>query len=330
MNRVLVVGVPRSGTSWVGRVLGSTPGATYLREPDNHEHAPFALRAKLELPGYFYPALSAGSSARRYEQLWQAALAHPGASTSAALFLAERVRRRVSGRLLRTASRTDVRDAFQAPGRVRLGLRLAALLAVPERPQRAADAVVVKSVHAQLALEWIAQRFPVQVLLVFRNPLDVVSSWLSLGWIDAPGADPLGELDPAVASALAADLDVPVLPAEASPLARATWVVCLLTRVLQEAARQHPDWATVSHEALCTSPRALFRELAARVGLRWGPDSDRLLEQLDREGSGYETMRVSSTVVDVWRTRLSEEQQQEALAVIRAAGLGALQHQPDA
>ncbi len=328
MNRVLVVGVPRSGTSWVGRVLGSTPGATYLGEPDNHEHAPFALRAKLGLPGYFYPALSPGNSAGRYERLWQAALAHPAPRTSAALGPAERLRRRVSVRLLGAASDTDLRDAFQA-GRMSLGLRLAALLAVPERPAPGAEAVVVKSVQAQLALEWIAQRFPVRVLLVFRNPLNVVSSWLALGWIDAPGADPLGELEPAVAAALAAGLGVPPLPPGASRLARATWVVCLLTRALQEAARRHPDWETVSHEALCSGPHAVFPDLAARVGLRWDAGSDRLLDQLDREGSGYEPTRVSSGLADVWRTRLGEEQQEEALAVIREAGLDGPRQPPD-
>ena len=34
--RVLVAGLPRSGTTWVGEVLGRTAGARYLHEPDNH------------------------------------------------------------------------------------------------------------------------------------------------------------------------------------------------------------------------------------------------------------------------------------------------------
>ncbi|HEY1741203.1 MAG TPA: hypothetical protein VGI86_20985, partial [Acidimicrobiia bacterium] len=45
MHSVLLVGVPRGGTTWVGQVLGHTQGAVYVHEPDG-THEPFAFRAK--------------------------------------------------------------------------------------------------------------------------------------------------------------------------------------------------------------------------------------------------------------------------------------------
>jgi len=35
---LLVISIPRSGSSWVGEVLGTVPGALYLREPFNQLH----------------------------------------------------------------------------------------------------------------------------------------------------------------------------------------------------------------------------------------------------------------------------------------------------
>ena len=34
MTRVLILGVPRSGTTWSGRALGATEHAAYVNEPD--------------------------------------------------------------------------------------------------------------------------------------------------------------------------------------------------------------------------------------------------------------------------------------------------------
>ena len=47
--RVLIAGLPRSGTTWVGEVLGRTAGAHYLHEPDNHLVRPDAWWAKRRL-----------------------------------------------------------------------------------------------------------------------------------------------------------------------------------------------------------------------------------------------------------------------------------------
>jgi hypothetical protein len=34
---VIVVGFPRSGTSWLAKCLSFAPGFTYYREPDNYD-----------------------------------------------------------------------------------------------------------------------------------------------------------------------------------------------------------------------------------------------------------------------------------------------------
>ena len=46
--QVLIVGVARSGTTWVGQTLGRTQGVHYVHEPDG-DHDAFAFRAVARL-----------------------------------------------------------------------------------------------------------------------------------------------------------------------------------------------------------------------------------------------------------------------------------------
>jgi hypothetical protein len=49
MSRLLVAGVPRSGTSWVGQALACAEGARSVGEPDNEDNFPYAIQAKAGL-----------------------------------------------------------------------------------------------------------------------------------------------------------------------------------------------------------------------------------------------------------------------------------------
>src|SRR5439155_939180 len=85
--RVLVAGLPRSGTTWVGEVLGRCAGTRYLHEPDNHLLRPEAWWAKRALGPY--PELRPGTDvdsagAGDYERLW--ALAFPRGARPSPLY----------------------------------------------------------------------------------------------------------------------------------------------------------------------------------------------------------------------------------------------------
>ena len=86
-SRVLVAGLPRSGTTWVGEVLGRTAGARYLHEPDNHLVRPDAWWAKRRFGPY--PELSPGAAGGDYERLW--ALAFAGGPCPSALYAGARI-----------------------------------------------------------------------------------------------------------------------------------------------------------------------------------------------------------------------------------------------
>ena len=313
MKRILVVGLPRSATTWVGQVLGATEGARYVGEPDNDLRTPFALLAKRALRMGDFPALKPGVSAPQYALLWDNAFAV--APTGIGAFRAGR--RRIAGLLYAGVSRRTILAASRQMSRRRSArMALAERLAVPERPRRRAPVLVVKSVYSPLSVEWIADRIPLQVVVVVREPLGVLSSWARLEWLGRPGEDMLDLLAPKVRDDLAARWGVEPPPPGASVVSRAAWMVGALTCALSDAASRHPDWRVTTHEALLDHSEDRFRELAGSLGLSWGVEDARRLAGMNREGGAFEPFRVADQLKDAWRARLSPEDAREATGVL--------------
>jgi hypothetical protein len=283
---VLVAGLPRSGKTWVGEVLGRTAGARYLHEPDNHLVRPDAWWAKRRLGPYPELDPAADADSPDYERLWDRAFA--GGPHGSALYGGLRILQRagaprVSGRL---ASRCRARPT---PG-----------------------PLVVKSVHSARALEWVADRFEPAVVLVERHPFGVISSWRKLGWDDFLDTDRAAQRY----SATVLGVDPP--PPGAPWLERAAWHYGLLDSYLERSRRRHPGWLVVRHEVLCAGPEPAFRRLCARLGLTFTDETARFLAASNRPGDGYSTHRLWHEQVDGGRSRLTPTEQTLVLATIDA------------
>jgi hypothetical protein len=283
--RVLVAGLPRSGTTWVGEVLGRTAGARYLHEPDNHLVRPDAWWAKRRLGPY--PELEPGTDAsdgRDYERLWARAFA--GGPCSSSLYAGLRILQRAG-----------------AP-------RVSGRLASRSRSRPTAGPLVVKSVHSARAVEWVADRFDPAVVVVERHPFGVISSWRKLGW------DDFLDTDRAALRYSATVLGVDPPPSGAPWLERAAWHYGLLTSYFERARRRHPGWLVVRHEVLCAGPEPGFRHLCARLGLTFTGEAARFLAASNRPGDGYSTNRLWREQVDGGRRRLTPTEQALVLATL--------------
>ena len=72
MTTVLIVGVPRSGTTWVGQALGHTDGAVYVNEPDG-DHDP--SRSGPAPATSWLRCSRAGEPAPEWDRLWAGSFA---------------------------------------------------------------------------------------------------------------------------------------------------------------------------------------------------------------------------------------------------------------
>jgi hypothetical protein len=140
-----------------------------------------------------------------------------------------------------------------------------------------------------------------------------------MGWLGRPGDDILDTLKPSVADRLASTSGAP-RPASSprSVLSRATWLLGLLTSALKKAVERHPEWHVVVHEELCRAPNEGFRALVEEIGLEWDPAVDRLLQDTNQAGRGYEMNRVRASLPDAWRSRLSPADSSEIMDVLSA------------
>jgi hypothetical protein len=287
---ILIVGLPRSGTTWTLRALARAPGTSAVLEPDSEDKNPGAIHAKAEVGRY--PVLAPGDSAPgAYHRLWEWVLNGAPETRRSAL----------ARRLLGPGKVGRVHE-----GRLDPLTWLAGTIA--REPRVPVDNVwarfIAKSIHAQLAVEWLAEEFDFDVVVLLRHPANVLASWMEVNLKDARNSTLETRLD--IRSRYVEPWGVP-LPGD-DPLEQMSWRVGLLTAVLEDAHRRHPEWHLRIHEDLCADTVTGFRRLYADLGLEWGTSAEEFLVGHDRPGSGFAIDRVASELSDSWQQRLDDRQ----------------------
>ena len=280
---VLVSGCPRTGTTWLGRMLTLSGELAELYEPFN----PRAHHARWFDPEHHYlhvDRTNEGSVVGPVGQL--ARLEYP-----------------LARRLAAARSKADVRRAVTTWRTV--------------RAHRAAGRTpLVKDPLALFATPWLHERFGFRPVLVVRHPAGFVSSLARVGWQvnfrsflrqERLMATLLAPWRKEVERAAERDRDV----VEDGAL---LWTLC--TGVIAGYRRDHPDWIVVRHEDLSADPVPAFTDLYRRLGLAWSDDVAREVvaatsAENPTEVAGttqHQLARDSRAVAELWRTRLDPAQ----------------------
>lgn len=310
--KILLAGTARCGSTWAANVLGHAAETRSVYEPDG----PYSdvLGALVATRLGEYPLLSVGERSPWYRMVWDHAFAGgwPWDRVEAA---------RAAGRRL-----------VRVPPVLR-DYAIAGLAEVTRFVRPGPKNVIVKSVNSAFALEWIAQRYQPRVVVLRRNPLNVVSSWVVLGM----STEQFIGHDPRVQDAYLRPLGL-TAPNGASSTARiVAFNVGVLTKALKETSERHPEWIVASHDELCVEPESQFRELTAKLGLQWTPAIEDYLRKSDdpkftvhggspkvhpnavtatTEGSRRDQQATQ------FKRRLTPEQAAEARAVLESFDLG--------
>lgn len=306
---MLILGVPRSGTTWVEHVLGASPGVRVVHEPDNETETPWPLVAKVGL-GRF-PLLDTTERAPRYELLWRAAFS--GGDVPLHARWAQKQQQRHFG--------LEVAEATSDPDRrVPFTARLLAMLARPRSTSAPGDCVLVKSVHAVLCGAWLRRHFAPTFLIVHRDPLEVVASWRAMAArTEAHGAyleyagRPARLLSPAAMGHLSARYGSP--PRESADAI--TWLAGSLMSELHSFARRSSDVTVLDFDAACLNPVGTLAAAAESAGLPWTRDCERQLDAFDRQPLHHRVAERSKLVPGAWRRRLPEAEVNEIEAGLR-------------
>jgi sulfotransferase family protein len=286
---VIVSGMARSGSSWLGKGLSFAPGFTYYREPDNYHEVPEAK----ERFAWLY--LTRDRDDPEYYHLMARACT---GRVATAFTLCDN-----PGPLLK----------HLGPRGRRVGSRFPALFMRHRN-------VLIKLVYANLNLEWLAARFPrAQQVCILRHPCGQFESWRRLGWEPEP-ARLLG-----IPHLMAEHLQpFEVVLREARTFwerAGALWGA--MGRVLHRQTPRDSSRIIIGYEWLCANPVSHFQELYGRLGLRWTERPRSFLVQADHGGDDrpYSLARQSEAQVDIWRQRLSAEEVAQCRRFVEPFGL---------
>jgi Sulfotransferase family len=286
---VIVVGFPRSGTSWIARCLAFAPGFTYYREPDNFDRVPEAE------PRFANLYLTAEHDDRAYRRLMTRACA--GQVATAFTMMED------PGPLLSHLGKR---------GRV-LGERLPFLFFRKRH-------VLLKLVFANLNLAWFSANFPrARQVCLLRHPCGQFASWKRLGWEPDPAA--LLENPRLVADHLQPYTDL-IRSAESFwERAGALWGATV--HVIHRQTQADGGRVLVAYEWLCGDPAARFAELYRQLGLAWSKRTERRVRKTNAEGDTqtYSLKRQATIQVDRWKSRVTTGEIEECQRFVEPFGL---------
>lgn len=237
---VLITGLPRSGTSWVGKMLERSGSLVYVNEPLNPRHppggSPGVLNATIQ---HRYQYVCAEN-----EQAWLPAFR----DTSA----------------LRYHPVAELRQNHSAYDLARLVKYWSAFAVGRRRGRRA----LLDDPYAVFAAPWLADRLDTHVIVLMRDPASLVGSWRRLGWMFKPQEvleqpllmrDLLGPYEDRLRS----------VAASSDHLARIATLWAATYDAVDRYRRARPRIHVIRYEQLAGDPLAGFEALYSSTGLAW-------------------------------------------------------------
>jgi Sulfotransferase family len=304
---ILILGAPRSGTTWLAKIVDSHPDVLYRHEPDAVLPAPSALtpEALPALLARWAGETGARTAAKRphFRKSWQ-----PGWT-----------------RRLRTLLAT----AVGAAGRLPPPLRALAGLPIPDLGSRPAPRLTIKTIAWAEGAAVLARTLPdSRTIFILRHPGGQVASVLrgnrQLQFeLKTEGTDM--PFDEARTIRFAAEHGIGEAAFQALPdAAKYAWAWRAFNEPSYAALAALPNVHVVLYEALCAQPETLARRVLAFAGLDWTRQTaDFVANSSTHTGRAgyYAIFRDAVSAADSWRTTMAPDDQACVRAVAAASPL---------
>lgn len=257
---VLVTGLPRSGTSWVGKMLEASGELVYVNEPMNPSHPPGRSPGVLDAEVEHYFHYVCDQNAAGWLEAFDDTL---------------RLRFRPVRELRRNHRPYDLARAVKYA----LGFTVGRL-----RGRRA----LLDDPYALPSTPWLVDRAGMSAVVLVRDPVSLAGSWRRLGWRVDPAellAQPLlmrDHLEP-----WRDELERAAGPAGArDPLASLCALWNATTGLVLAFDADHPRIAVRRYEEVASAPMSAFAKLYERLGLTWSASAQQRVHTATSDAAG--------------------------------------------
>lgn len=315
---ILISGVPRSGTTWVGRVLGYAENVRLCHEPDNEHGNLLAYLNKQQLARFPYLRKEDPRDHGLYRIYNDVINGKPISGYERSSNIVKRLLQlreetveeqlQKKQRFFRNYGTDQTPWPYETSARLKLIQLLLEVIWLSEQ-FASSRKLVVKSVHSILALPYLQHHFNPQVVLVVRHPADIVLSHTKL-------KNPDINRDIFAHKRFQEDYLSGSLMQEvkklSTPLEKAGAQVGAFYYIFARQFKDHPDWILVEHETYCMDPVEQFKTLYNQLNLRWSSEIEKFIRELNSsEQSGYEARRIAQNQTGKWKKELSADEAEQ-------------------
>lgn len=281
---ILVTGAHRSGTTWVGKVLGADPKVAYISEPLNVRHRPGVMRIPIQ---YWYTYICQENECGFYPAL-------------------------IDTLTYRYHSGSEILSLRSIKDLLRMGRDFSVFLRGRVFHQRP----LIKDPFAVFSADWFARRLGCEVVCIVRHPAAFVSSLIRLDWpfdlrnlLNQPllmrdWLEPFrGEIEK-------------LLEEQRDAVAQGSLLWKMIYQVVYHLKEQHPEFNLIRHEDLSLDPIGRYRQLYDILNLEYTSKVEDAIITLSRVGNpGEVSTRAAHSVrldsranLKNWKKRLSPEE----------------------
>lgn len=316
-DAIFVIGEPRSGTTWIGKIMDSHPDVIYRHEPD------FAIYDD-DLP-FIVPPADTGRHVERAHAFFSRLLAEPTLKSAGPPPFFPKSYQAAGTAMLRNGVITAL-TALRSVSNWR-NLNQAYVPDLARTAGRPGLRYVMKSVGAAGRVGVLHRAFPkARFIYVLRHPCGHVRSVLA-----GRHAGNLELHDAARSAALLPNLSRYNLTPDAlralPELELFTWIWCLKNEMALDAMGDAENTHVVHYEAVCQAPIEQARALFAFSHLDWHAQTEKFLrDSTEYKGKDryYRVFRDANAAANKWRTALTPDEQRRILGIVARTSLGHL------
>lgn len=314
---ILISGLPRSGTTWVGQVLSTANNVKYIFEPDNAKISAIGMCNIRKIPRF--PRLNTNETHELESSLlmlWAKLLRGDIINGKPARLVAKLLKKAsfdieaeignsTGFQYLQGFTKDTISNRSANPSVINLCTFLACTTnAIANLLFRAhSRRVIIKSVHSSFILPFLYQHLEFRLLTVLRSPFALYSSYLRMNMGDSWR-----------------NINLP-LPKQHPPLIEIfdfiAWQICAGMKEQIDHSRLINE-PVIWHEDLCSLPHEKYKVIYSHLNLEWTDETESIIRTLDQEGTGFVPSRVASKEVGKWKTFLDLGHQKRILSWVDA------------